>query len=158
MLTLKLSDDLQASLGLETAEQAEALLKDAADAKTKLSAATKRNGELASQVVAFENRLTQIETRISGIRSFDETQLRGFAKDEAGKEATRLQAEFMAKTGIKPLDTAPAGGGDKAKQEKFEDKVAAKIAEGKKKGEAIVACVNEFPELHKDFVNREGKI
>lgn len=148
MLTIKLSDDQAAKLGLKTQDDAIAALEAAAATKEKLTEAQTENASLAERVEKVEASVEKLTTDLSA-RVLDQNAILEESRKVAKGAASEKAAEIIAKTG-QPAAAASATGEPAALKDKptFQSEVQKLVASGKTRAEAVSATIKAKPDLY----------
>lgn len=148
MLTIKLSDDQAAKLGIKTSEEAIAALESASTNKEKLTQAETENASLSERVGKIEAAVEKLGSDLSA-KVLDQTAILDESRKVAKGAASATAAEIIAKTGV---SAGQANATDEPTAVKvkptFEGAVKELVASGKTRAEAIKAVVRSTPELH----------
>lgn len=148
MLTIKLSDDQAAKLGIKTSEEAIAALEAASENKEKLTQAETENASLSERVGKIEAAVEKLGTDLSA-RVLDQTAILDESRKVAKGAASATAAEIIAKTG-QPAAAASATGEPTGAKDKptFQGEVQALISSGKTRAQAVTETIKAKPELY----------
>lgn len=124
----------------------------ATEAKAALDQSVKTIGEQASKI-------TILETAIGNPATLTEVKIKEIAAATAKTEASKIAVEQIGSIGGAPATAAPVNvPAAKADSKNFPDLVAAAIAAGKSKADAVLATIKSNPEAHAEWLKQGGTL
>lgn len=125
-----------------------------------------KNGELkaaldlaATAIASHDTEIKAVKADLGNPATLTEAKIKTIATDTAKTEASRVAVEQIGAIGGAPATAAPINADKtKAGEKGFTDLVAAQIAAGKSKIEAVGIVVKSNPAAHAEWLKEGGKL